>query len=41
MQLFSVCYPRGATTEIDGALSNPAGLAFLLTEERIPCRIEH
>ena len=29
MQLFSVCYPRGATTEIDGALSNPCRTGFL------------
>ena len=29
---------RGATTEIDGALSNPAGF---LAQRRIPCRIEH
>lgn len=30
---------RGATTEIDGALSNP-GPGFL-AQRRIPCRIEH
>ena len=29
MQLFFRMLSRGATTEIDGALSNPAGLAFL------------
>lgn len=31
---------RGATTEIDGALSNPARPGFL-AQRRIPCRIEH